>query len=705
MRIGKWVMLLVVLLTVACSDSKDAEPVVDTDYTTYKIAVVLPLQDGQDVHWRRTLQLCADNLQKACSHQKEGVKIELEWYDELGEDIAVLAKALAEREDIVAVIGGQYSAMATVLASKICVANKPLFTIATSGELSRAYALTESLWAMTETDITQCEVLLSKVMDYGNGIASVALLADRNSPYGKTFVEWFGFIAEKMDITVKGIFSYEDGRLDEHVKAACESEPTFLVCAPSSAEDLNGIEQTIAALDENVYLKPKRLYSDVGYSKNVLSKLGGLSEGLRGVCYGADPESGFDVSYEVMFGELPSAGDAQVYDALMVAGYALFYKHLNPEVDLNTAIKHVVADSESAPSRWLLCDMQNVIDQLAAGDRPNVWGASGTLSFDSKVYTNVLSTVYYDYEVYNGRYIVHGYTSNSGASHSSGTLVSWEQKSGDLQEFGIGRVDPVYPELDDRWALLVAASSGWNNYRHQADVLNMYQILKSHGYGDDHIVLVMEDDIAYNPNNPQPGVVRVRLDGENLYRNVRVDYHTSDLQPRDIKDILCGVKSDRLPEVIDSDADDNVLVFWSGHGAPGQMVWLDDDEGFTSDMAKETFAQMHDMDGYRKILCLVETCYGGSVMQAVEGIPGLLALTAANANETSKADIFSYDLNVWMSNRFTYTLQDCIAENPDIPLRDLYYRLFINTVGSHVMLYNEQNYGNIYRQSMGEYLK
>ena len=70
-----------------------------------------------------------------------------------------------------------------------------------------------------------------------------------------------------------------------------------------------------------------------------------------------------------------------------------------------------------------------------------------------------------------------------------------------------------------------------------------------------------------------------------------------------------------------------------------------------------------------------------------------------------KADVYNEDLGIWMSNRFSATLEDCINNTPDIPFRDLYYRLFTNTVGSHVMVYNAGNYGNIYRESMREYLK
>ncbi|MDE7108368.1 MAG: legumain, partial [Muribaculaceae bacterium] len=79
-------------------------------------------------------------------------------------------------------------------------------------------------------------------------------------------------------------------------------------------------------------------------------------------------------------------------------------------------------------------------------------------------------------------------------------------------------------------------------------------------------------------------------------------------------------------------------------------------------------------------------------------------LTEANPNETSTADIFNTDLGVWMSNRFTSTLIENLSNKSVISMRDLYNRLFINTVGSHVMVYNAEKYGNLYNSSMDEFI-
>jgi hypothetical protein len=58
-----------------------------------------------------------------------------------------------------------------------------------------------------------------------------------------------------------------------------------------------------------------------------------------------------------------------------------------------------------------------------------------------------------------------------------------------------------------------------------------------------------------------------------------------------------------------------------------------------------------------------------------------------------------------MSNRFTSTFIEQVTANTSIAMRDLYYRLFINTIGSHVMVYNAANYGNLYTATMEEFLK
>lgn len=124
----------------------------------------------------------------------------------------------------------------------------------------------------------------------------------------------------------------------------------------------------------------------------------------------------------------------------------------------------------------------------------------------------------------------------------------------------------------------------------------------------------------------------------------------------------------------------------------------------TGDRLAASFSEMREKRRYRKLLMMVEACYSGGVMGQCEGIPGMLYITAAGADETSKADVFSSRLKAWMSNRFTSTFIEQIGENRGVAMRDLYYRLFINTVGSHVMVYNAGSYGNLYSSDMAEFI-
>jgi hypothetical protein len=51
-------------------------------------------------------------------------------------------------------------------------------------------------------------------------------------------------------------------------------------------------------------------------------------------------------------------------------------------------------------------------------------------------------------------------------------------------------------------------------------------MLKKNGYDDSHIILIIDNALASDAKNPEPGVVRSEDNGENLYNNVIVDTTT-----------------------------------------------------------------------------------------------------------------------------------------------------------------------------------
>ena len=578
---------------------------------------------------------------------------------------------------------------------------KTFFTLATTEQLVRAYASTGYLWAMTETDITQCEVLLSKVINYGG--KSVALLAKDNDNYGQTFIDWFAFQARELGLKNMGSYAYTPDNIADVSCQAMQSGAEYVICIPSEIEEMGPMLEAHKTQSLNGQSVPRMLFSDTAYGADVLKIHGDAAEGIEGVAFGADPESGFDVSYRTFFNATPTLGESQLHDAAMLIGYAAWHQQFNPELSLQKSLRAVVSGEDLNMGSWTGEDMGLVVDALAAGKSPYVRGASGHLRFDAKVFTNVLATTYYNFKVYNGQYIILDYNTSDGGNRTDATLAGWNWKASQMQNFNnSGEFD--YPVHTGNWALLVASSKEWANYRHQADVLAIYQQLKQAGYTDDRIILIAEDDIADNVSNPNKGVVQVTIGGNNVYEQVEIDYRMSELQAKDILAILSGEKSERLPIVIESTANDNVFVFWSGHGVPGALCWNDDAYGIMGDQLDETFHRMREKRSYRKLLMMVEACFSGGVMEQCRNIPGMLFVTAANGDGTSKADVFNGEMKVWMSNRFTSTFIEQITENKNIALRDLYYRLFINTVGSHVMVYNAENYGNLYSADMSEFI-
>ena len=56
----------------------------------------------------------------------------------------------------------------------------------------------------------------------------------------------------------------------------------------------------------------------------------------------------------------------------------------------------------------------------------------------------------------------------------------------------------VQAAASDHWAVIVAGSYTYGNYRHQADTCHAYQIMKANGVPENQIIHMAYDDIAHN---------------------------------------------------------------------------------------------------------------------------------------------------------------------------------------------------------------
>lgn len=240
--------------------------------------------------------------------------------------------------------------------------------------------------------------------------------------------------------------------------------------------------------------------------------------------------------------------------------------------------------------------------------------------------------------------------------------------------------------------MIIVTSSGWDNYRHQANAYAMYQLLKKNGVDDDHIILISDDDIAYNPKNPKPGFIQSPFSDENLYTDVHVDYRLSELKFSDLKRVFSDTPN--FPD----DENHDTLLYWVGDGEPSGPKWGSEiiPPHEIADALLDIVYDHH----YRRMLLAMETDYGGQVGLACEKIevPAVFCMCATNENEISKASRTDASGQIWISNSFTENLLQLVpAQEDKFSLYQFYQETYNKTIGSHVTLYNLSSFGKLKR--------
>ena len=727
MKAGKLILLLAAIAAcVLSSCRKESDTIVyysSVKTTKYKIAIVLPLSQSGEYHARLEdiVGYATTNMRNAQKYISElgdtlAVDLETEWYDEDSVPLDSLAQALAAREDLMLVVGPLRNENVDIMASAFEPYGKTLIVPSGSSEsIIRRYAVTKSgdraekpfLWSLCETDVSQSKALLAKAWE--SGASSIALLSP-DDEYGQTFYEWVPFFATEMgiDLAAENILIYTDD-LAVNAEKALSSGVDCLICAVNSAKDAEVVLKAKAKLGD---LAPRILFTNGALSAYLL-QLGELAEGAEGIAPYADPSTGFQIAYEERYGYSPAGAEAQVYDAILLSGITAFVKnHLTEDIDTSELIRQITSLGDEAYPVWDELGMRSLLKLLnGTGNSTYVKlvGASGPLRFDSEACTSLVQSTYVHWMVYNGQFLTLDYMSDDGSNRTASTLASWNWKAKMMEDIEDQDSPVQYGPHNDSYALLIQGSSEWANYRHQADVLNVYQMLRRNGWDDDHIILAIWDKLADNDKNKFKGKVSTSTYGDDLYGNAVIDYSIDSLSVNDIQDIMLGKSSDRLQTVLSTDDKTNVLVFWSGHGCLAAthkvngFIWGGKPGVFSADDLHNTLEQMHSQRRYRKMLLLLEPCYSRNMASQARQIPGILAIASANGTESSFADFHSSDLSVWMSDRFSNNIVTTLSEKPDQTYRELYEYLYTHTLGSHVYVENSYWFGNLCKTTLGEF--
>ncbi|KAF6139693.1 hypothetical protein GIB67_002498 [Kingdonia uniflora] len=189
-----------------------------------------------------------------------------------------------------------------------------------------------------------------------------------------------------------------------------------------------------------------------------------------------------------------------------------------------------------------------------------------------------------------------------------------------------------------RWAVLIAGSNGYYNYRHQADVCHAYQTLKNGGLKDENIIVFMYDDIAFDEQNPRPGVIINNPLGQDVYAGVPKDYTGENVNVNNFFAVLLGNKTDLTGgsgKVVNSGPDDHIFVYYTDHGGPGVLGMPTYPNMYAYDLI-DVLKKKHASGTYKSFVFYLEACESGSIFEGLlpKGL-NIYATTASNAVESS----------------------------------------------------------------------
>ena len=682
------------LLLLAACNGKDPMEVEQT-VIPYKVAVVLPESEKEELS--KIVDWAQETIKAAQKGQESRIELELEWIDEEGSSASAEIIRITHDNSYAAIIGPRYSRNARTIARESLSYRIPVLTPSvTSTEFQRIYAgsnMTEpNIFCMAENDMAQCQAMLSKAR--ANNYSRISLISrdGKQDDYAASFQQFYAYMAREMDMEVEETYFYENkAELQAAIQQAVAVEedapfPGVLFFVPSSAQDMLDFDEALELSEDSEYLSI--VCTDMAYDLSLEGKLKNYN--YVGTALASRPGEGFDVAWKSRYGTVLPGGYAQLYDCFYLLAMAAAVVESGDAATVREALMKLTSgDKASTPVYpWTDSGMRDAFQAVRSRDYGHITGVSGPLEFESQTHICQLGTTYSTWTYTDGKYVETGRFSRN---FTGGDLWNWTNTQFD-DYFDEHAADLPYPALEDHYAVVIATSTGRNNYRHQADALAQYQMLKGFGYDDDHIILIVEDDLGAD--------VHVTPGGENLRAGAVIDYKTSRVTAEDLRNIFSGTVTERTPAVVQGGPGTNVFLFWSGHGArDGVLRWAD------GDLDAETFRGILEaaQGNYRKMLAVMETCYSGSIGTYCEGLPGVLLLCATRSGETSHADVM--EDGIYLSNRFTRIFRSEVEANPAISLHELYYQLATHTTASHAGLYNDACYGNVYRNTLQEFLK
>jgi ABC-type branched-subunit amino acid transport system substrate-binding protein len=671
-----------------------------------KIGVLLPLTGPDAVDSREVLDWAKDNVN--LSGGIDNRRVELVYKDTCGNDITELAQQFIEDKSINIVIGPGSSSDVYEIAPLFIESKKLLISpMSTAGDIFRAFGKEEYFWRTCQSDVAQVRLILYQLSL--QEVTSISLVYE-DTVYGKTFFDWTGFFATELGINLSGIVAFEPRQSDFSgvMEQALESNPEYIIAA-TFPEDAVSIKQELDKTGSDA----KLFFSDAAESTYVIETLGDDADGLEGITPSANPVSGFESLYQQAFGHAPSNFAATTYDAFIMAVYTLARQQYCGDgplwfkgEDIAESLQRVLSGEEDLIG-WEAQEIEKGIDAILSGKLPDISGASGNLSFDREFGVDPVDTYYTHWVIENGNFLTletlsSRIPSDTGIS-SEGTSAyrtRGSTKFAEIEESGSRYYIPE--EKEDSWAVIIATSDGWDNYRHQAGALAMYDMLKNNGFSDDKIILFIADDIAESAENPLKGNVHYTIDGKNLREGAEIDYSGDEVTLDNLINVLLGNRTDETDDVLETTQNSNIFIYIVDHGLNGSIIF-ETGEYLTAQKLADTIDSMQAELRYRQIFIIIEACYGESMAKYLDN-PGVVLITGAAANENSLGYEYDSRIKAWLADDFSSHFISTVSAEPALSILELYTTVYGKVSGSHVKLCNYINFGNISITSIAEFI-
>lgn len=676
---------------------------------TRKVAIICNSQEK--ALYQNTFEWFDMQIQQAQDNQPLRLTLEPEWVFE--EDPALQEQSLFDR--LLIIDAKQYAAIIgptqTWLTDKALAHATDFYNqnlrdfapILVPGvmptDMHRQYDDKPYVWFLSESDMAEAEMMLAVARRHDLQRVSVLTTDDA---FGRTYFEKMPFMAAEWRLGLAHNVRI-DPQADEatllqafnnlYPEGQVPNTDQLVVVASSNREHYKILDREAKRYGLNNSSRVHLIFADNACYP--------AAEGIYANAYALAPytaDADFARAFMTRVLDIPAYQQAQFYDALLMA----FLSAWSQQVSQTTQAEVIgqLSSHQSQTCRWDAQGIAQALKLLHQGQYPQMQGASGRWEYKLQA---PLHSPFVLWSVMAGDPTGEVYPTQeySKRTSSDNPVDWWTPQDPDDSASAIIPDTISYGPVEHHKAILVASSYGITNYRHTADVLAMYWLLRHHGYADEDILLVADTTLLHDKGNHVPGDIHNTIGGPNLADSAMIDYCNNQLDYKQIGQLIKGQATSPEQPAFEVGPEDNLFIYWCGHGQPNNALdWRD--EQISCDEFCSWFTDLT----FRKSMLVIEACYSGAVAARLQ-TRGLLCTTAASAFETSSAYLVKDPLvsNQYISNEFSHEFLRTVTENPDISLGDLYVHLYTHTRDSHVCISDIRHYGCLVNQTMREYLK